>query len=179
MRRICVAVLVGVLVGAPAAGQGLPEVPAELDRLDWLVGEWEGSGWVEFVPGQRGAFRGSERVERRMGGRLVVVEGSFVADLPGAGEVPVHEAFGIFRYDPSSEGFTFRTYTAAEPGTGGLHDADVDDGEVVWGYEDPRLGTVRYTLTRTEADEWLEVGDATRDGGATWHRFFEMRLARR
>jgi hypothetical protein len=179
MRGICVAVVVSVLGGAPVAGQVLPEVPAALDRLDWLVGEWEGEGWMEYVAGQRGTFRGQERVERRMGGRLVVVEGSFATEIPGAGEVPVHQAFGIFQYDPASDRFRFRTYTALGPGVGGLHDAEVGEGRVVWGYEDPRLGTVRYTLTRTEADEWLEVGDASRDGGATWRRFFEMRLARR
>jgi hypothetical protein len=177
----------GVVVAAaaaipvsPLAGQMLAPVPESLDRLDWLVGEWEGAGWMEYSPGQRAEFRGTERVERRMGGRLVVVEGRFTAFMgPEAGDVPVHEALGIFDFDPRDDRFRFRTYTAFGPEAGGLYDAEVSEGRVVWGYDDPRLGTVRYTITRTDADQWLEVGDASRDGGATWHRFFEMRLGRR
>lgn len=185
MRLINHAVVTFALVAVAAgfgrvAGQGLPAVPAELERLDWLVGEWEGTGWMEYAPGQRAAFRGTERVERRMGGRLIVVEGTFLADMgPEVGEAPVHHAVGIFEYDPRADRFRFRTYTALGPHTWGLRDAEVMDGRVVWGYEDPQWGTVRYTLTHTDADEWHEEGHASADGGATWHRFFEMRLARR
>lgn len=52
-----------------AEGQGLPEAPAEMEALAWLVGEWEGEGGIEQVPGQRGEFRGTERVEERMASR--------------------------------------------------------------------------------------------------------------
>lgn len=182
-RLTMLVVLAGAVAGVgfrEAAGQVLPAAPPEMDRLGWLVGEWEGSGWSEYAPGQRAEFRGTERVERRMGGRLVVVEGRFTAQVgASAGEVPVHEALGLFQYDPGSDRFRFRTYTAFGADVGGLHDAEVSEGRVVWGYEDPRLGTVRYTITRTDADEWYEVGDASRDSGETWRRFFEMRLARR
>lgn len=167
-----------LLLSAPAAAQ-LPLAPAELERLAFLEGEWEGEGWMEYAPGQRGEFRGTERVERRMGGRLVVVEGAFTARMgPDQDVVPVHHALGVFSYDAAADRFVFRAYTA-QGANGEAHDAEVGVNEVVWGYEDPRFGTVRYTISLTPQGEWHEVGHASRDGGATWHRFFEMTLQRR
>lgn len=175
-----VAMVVGLGVAGGAGAQGLPPAAEELELLEWMVGDWEGAGWMEYSPGERGEFRGTERVERRMGGRLVVVEGRFTAWMgPELGDVVVHEAVGILDFDPQAGRFRFRTYTAFGPEAGGLHEAEVSAGRMVWGYEDPRMGRVRYTIERTEGDEWHEVGDASRDGGTSWYRFFEMRLARR
>ena len=50
---------------------------------------------------------------------------------------------------------------------------------MVWEYDDPRMGRVRYTLTRTAEGAWREEGHASSDGGETWHKFFEMELRRR
>lgn len=96
---------------------------------------------------------------------------------PERGDVPVHEALGIFSWDPRAEAYTFRTYTA-RGGNGDAHRAELDDGRVAWSYEDPSIGTVRYTITVTPDGTWHEIGDASADGGATWHRFFEMTLRR-
>lgn len=133
---------------------------------------------MEYSPGQRAEFEGSERVESRMGGRVVVVEGRFTAWMgPEAGNVLVHEALGVISYDAPDERFLFRTYTA-RGGNGEAHTAEVTDGRFVWAYDDPRHGRVRYTITRTEDGAWHEVGHASRDGGESWHQFFEMRLDR-
>lgn len=40
------------------------------------------------------------------------------------------------------------------------------------------MGRVRYTITRTPDGAWREIGEASRDGGESWHQFFEMELAR-
>lgn len=169
--------VVGVMVSAAGAvGQGLPAAPAEMEALAWLEGEWQGSGWLEYAPGQRGEFAGTERVESRMGGRLLVVEGEFSAWMgPEAGDVPVHQALGVMSYDPSSGRYLFRTYTA-RGGHGDAATAEVADGRIVWGYDDPAMGRVRYTITRTDDGAWHEVGHASRDDGESWHHFFEMTL---
>lgn len=171
---MCMVVLL-TAVATPAVCQ-LPPVPAAMDRLDFLVGEWEGSGWMEWGPGQRAEFSGSEVVERRMGGRLVVVEGSFTAVLgpPGTEPTPVHQAFGVFSRGPADEGLVFRTYTA-RGGNGEAHEVEVGDERIEWGYEGPR-GLNRYTITLTESGAWHEVGHVSTDGGATWEQFFEMTL---
>lgn len=177
MKSLAIALLTSLL-GASSAAAQLPRAPAELDRLDFLLGEWEGGGWMEYAQGQRGEFKGTERVERRLGDRLVVLERSLTAWMgPRRGDVPVHEALGVFSWDPRSSGFVFRIWTAR--GDGGTSPAEVEDGRITWGYEDPRQGTIRYTITLTPEGAWHEVGDASRDGGETWHRFFEMTLAKR
>lgn len=173
-----VAAGLGLGGGGGLAGQALPPVPAEMEALGWLVGEWEGSGWIE-EGGRRGEFRGTERVERRMGGRVLVVEGSFTANMgPELGEVPVHQALGVISWDARAGHHVFRTYTA-RGGQGEAHEAEVADGRVVWGYDDPRMGRVRYTLTRTAEGAWREEGHASSDGGETWRSFFAMELRRR
>lgn len=183
MRNRAGACVIGALVVLAAVGTGpvvaqaLPAVAPEMAALDWLEGAWSGEGWIEQAPGQRGEFRGTEVVEKRMGGRVVVVEGSFTAYMgPELGHVPVHQALGVLSWDASSGAHLFRTYTA-RGGTGEGNEAEVTDGRIVWGYDDPRMGTVRYTITRTPEGHWREVGHATRDG-ETWHQFFEMELRR-
>ena len=170
------AVAAACLVGS-AAAQGLPPAPAEMGALGWLEGAWEGEGWIDHG-GHRAEFRGTERVEQRMGGRLLVVEGSFTAFMgPQLGEVLVHQAFGVFSWKEKAGEFVFRTYTA-RGGDGDANAVEVSPGRLVWGYEGP-TGKVRYTITRTAEGEWREEGHASRDGGETWALFFEMVLTRR
>lgn len=179
-RTMVLGICSGAALGAGAvpAGAQLPPVPEEMGRLDFLVGDWEGEGWMEVAPGQRAGFTGTERVEHRMGGRVVVVEGAFTVRMgPERGEVPVHQALGVFSWDPEADGFTFRTWTA-RGGHGEAHPAEITDGRIVWGYEDPRMGTVRYTITLTPDGAWHEIGEASSDDGVSWHQFFEMTLAR-
>lgn len=176
--RTVIVAMASAVWATSAAAQVLPPVPTELDRLEWMVGEWEGGGWTTQGPAGRSEFRGTETVERRMGGRLVVVEGAFTAWMgPELGDRPVHQALGIFSYDPAADRLAFRTYTAA--GGGGETSAEIrEDGAIVWGFEDPRTGRVRYTITRTPADEWHEIGERSNDG-ESWTKFFEMTLSRR
>lgn len=173
--------IAAVLLAAAATTAALaqpPEPPSlePMQRLGFLVGTWEGEGWFEFEPGRRATFASREVVEARLGGRVLVVEGLHRAPMPGRPEpVPVHHALGVFSHD-EEEGYRFHTWLAN--GHGGEHAARLEDGALIWGYDDPRRGTVRYTITLSEAGEWVEVGDASRDG-ETWHRFFEMRLGKR
>ena len=54
-----------------------------MKKLDFLVGEWKGEGWMEFVPGQRRTFRGTEVVQSKLGGLLVTIEGLFRGQAGG------------------------------------------------------------------------------------------------
>jgi hypothetical protein len=163
---------------APAARTQMPEPPslAPMQALDFLVGTWEGGGWMEYAPGQKVTFTSREVVEPRLGGRVLVVEGTHHAPMPGAPEpVVVHHALGVLSH-AEADGYRFRTWLAN--GHGGDFAARLDDGAVVWGYDDPRRGEVRYTIRLDDAGRWAEVGDARRDGG-DWHRFFEMTLTKK
>ncbi|HSH44336.1 MAG TPA: hypothetical protein VK966_00635 [Longimicrobiales bacterium] len=156
--------------GSGPADGFLPPVPAEMEAVSWLEGEWEGEGWMERG-GRRMEFQGGEKVERRMGGRLLVVEGDFAIEA-GDRRIPVHQALGIISWAPDA-GYTFRTYTA-RGGGGEAHGAAVSDGRVVWGFESPDGSRIRYTITRTAEGLWLEEGHVS--SGGDWRQFFEMTL---
>jgi hypothetical protein len=170
-----------VLAAASAsglAGQGLPAAPDEMSAVGWLEGEWAGSGWMEMAPGVRSEFRGTERVERRVSGWVLVIEGRYTAWMgPEAGDVPVHEALAVISYDAASGRYLFRPWTA-RGGNGEAHPATVEEDRMVWGYADPWMGRVRYTITRTADGAWFEEGHRSADDGASWQKFFEMTLTR-
>ena len=162
---------------APAAVAQMPEPPslAPMQALDFLVGTWEGEGWMEYAPGKKATFTSREVVEPRLGGRVLVVEGLHESPMPGAPEpVAVHHALGVLSHK-EGEGYGFDTWLAN--GRGGDFSARLEDGALIWGYDDPRRGEVRYTITVADG-QWVEVGDARRDGEA-WHRFFEMKLKKK
>jgi hypothetical protein len=53
------------LARAPAAQRDA------MKKLDFLVVEWKGEGWMEFAPGQRRTIRGTEIVQRKLDGQLM------------------------------------------------------------------------------------------------------------
>jgi hypothetical protein len=58
-------------------------------------------------------------------------------------------------------------------------DVKVAPNEMVWGFDDPRIGRIRYTMRLNEKGQWHEVGEVSRDAGQSWFQFFEMTLDRK
>jgi hypothetical protein len=153
----------------PAAAQR-----AAMKKLDFLIGEWKGEGWMEFAPGQRRTFRGTEVVQRKLGGLLLTIEGLHRGKAGGkAEEVVVHNAFAVVSYDGKAKRYRFQAHTAR----GGYEDAEakVSDGQLVWGMKVPQFGEVRYTIKRDAKGRWFEVGEVSQDGKKR-RKFFEMTL---
>jgi hypothetical protein len=153
------------LAQAPAAAER-----EAMKKLDFLVGEWKGEGWMEFAPGQRRTCRGTEVVQSKLGGQLLTIEGLFRGQT---GEAIVHNAFAVVSYDENAKRYRFQAHTAR----GGHEDAEakVADGQLVWGMKVPQFGDVRYTIKRDDKGRWFEVGEVSRDG-KDWRKFFEMTL---
>jgi len=169
--RLILAAVV-ILVG-PAWSFAQAPTAAEreaMKKLDFLVGEWKGEGWMEFVPGQRRTFRGTEVVQSKLGGLLVTIEGLHSGRTE---EEIVHNAFAVVSYDENAKRYRFQAHTAR----GGHEDAEakVGDGQLVWGMKVPQFGDVRYTIKRDDKGRWFEVGEVSRDG-KDWRKFFEMTL---
>jgi hypothetical protein len=67
-----------------------------MKKLNFLVGEWKGEGWNEFVPGQRRTSPITEMVHYKLSGVILGVEGIGKTRIPGQQEeVVVHHAVGI------------------------------------------------------------------------------------
>jgi hypothetical protein len=176
--RLWKSIIVGLAVVAlstvaqaqtPASG-----VKSDLKKLDVMIGEWKGGGWVEYAPGQRRAFTGTETVESKLGGKVIEVEGLHMAARPGSDkEEVIHNALGILSWDEGAKLYRFHAWVA----TGHHTAAEVKliESGWQWGYADPRGVTVRFTIKITEKGEWHEIGEASPDG-KTWRQFFEMNM---
>jgi hypothetical protein len=81
----------------------------------------------------------------------------------------------IISYDGKAKRYRWLAHTAG----GEFTDAEtkLTDGAFEWKFRAVQAGEFRYTLRRTGAGEWHEVGERSSDG-KTWQKFFEMTLRR-
>ncbi len=169
MHTRCTIILVLALLAAFSASAA-----DEMKKLDFLVGEWEGEGWVQMGPGKKEYVFQYESVQTKLGGKVLLIDGLGKRKLENGsvGEV-VHEALAVVSWDDAKKVYRFEAYTVQQ----GNVDAtlDVRENGAVWGFDTPQGGKVRYTITRTEKGEWNEVGEFSRDG-TKWMKFFEMTL---
>ncbi|HEU4522422.1 MAG TPA: hypothetical protein VFT12_10485 [Thermoanaerobaculia bacterium] len=173
MRAASLALAVLVFAAVPVFAQGPPKPEAQIAamaKLDYMAGTWSGEGYFDFGS-RRSTFRGSEVVQRKLGGTALLVEGSFFSNI-GGNEVPVHTTLGVISYDPQAKTYRFATWLAT--GTSGQHELQLTAKGWKWELTSPR-GTTRYEMTLTEEGDWLEIGERSTNG-AEWVKFFEMRL---
>jgi len=155
--------------GPPAASLN------EMAKLKFLVGSWKGTGWMEFAPGQKQPFNSSEQVDLKLDGMLLLIEGIHHVSLPAEKrELKVHHALATITYDAARKDYAVR----ASKATGENVDArgQFKDGAFIWGFQDPRLGHLRFTI-RLADGKWQEIGERSADG-KTWTKYLEMNLTK-
>ena len=172
MKKIlCIALLsissVALLAQDPASGQR-----AEMKKLDWLVGQWQGAGWMLMGPQGRREFTITETIQEKLDGLVLVIEGLGKSKEDGS---TVHTALAFVSYDEEAKTHRWRAFTAEGRQTDAV--AKVGANTLEWGLEIPLRGRMRYTINVNEKGEWFEVGEMTPDG-QTWQKFFEMTLQR-
>lgn len=159
----------------PTARPAEPDLAAQraaIAKLDWMVGAWEGAGWVD-MGGARQTFRQTETIERRLGDSLLLVEGRGYA---GAPEVMAFNALALISFNDRTGKYNFRSHTR-----GYATDATAEfqpNGAFVWTMTPPGM-TIRYTITQPQQGKWNEIGERSVDGGASWTKFFEMTLTKK
>ena len=148
---------------------------AAMAKLDYMIGDWVGEGWID-MGGGRSTFRGGERVQKKLDGIALLVEGDFVGKRPGSEqEVPVHKTLAVMSYDPQAQKYRFDTWLAS--GSSGEHELTLNANGWQWQIQTPG-GVVRFVMTTGPAGEWHEVGERSADG-TTWQKFFEMTLRKK
>ena len=162
--------LATLLVPASLAAQAPVAAPADMAKLNFLVGEWRGEGWTVGQAGRQ-TFTQGERVLRLADGHVIVVEGLG----KNATGVTVHQAFAVISYDAATAKFKMRTFRAAD-GTWRDNELTVSERGFVWGFPTPQ-GQVRFTMNLTDAGQWHEIGEFSMDG-ATWRQFLDFTLTR-
>ena len=168
IRKSIVALVMVVLSAAAVFAQenDLQRQLSEMKKLEPMAGRWEGSGWMQQGP-KRTTFTGSELVQSKLGGRILLVEGKFV-DPDGR---VIHETLAVLSSKASK--FDFQTHLGT--GMSGIHEFRVGQNGYEWGFQ-TSAGTIRYLIS-VKDDVWFEVGEFSRDG-KTWIKFFEMSLKR-
>src|SRR5262245_51253950 len=91
-----------LLAASPVFSQAPTPPAARLEamkRFDLWVGEWKGSGWVSSGGDGRHEFRTDEKVQRKLGGTVLLVEGRGTRRTDKGQEVVTHEALALLYYD--------------------------------------------------------------------------------
>lgn len=177
MKKFALLMLLSLLpVTAAAQHTHQPSQPAEMKKLDFLVGQWKGEGWMEFGPNDRRTFTINESVQRKVDGTVLLIEGLGTTRMPGKPEeIPVHKAFAIVDYDAKAKLLRLRAYRA---GAGSIDtQPQVGENSLIWGFRDARAGEIRFTIKLNEKGQWFEIGEFSSDG-KTWRKFMEMTLNR-
>jgi hypothetical protein len=165
----CSAVILALGAGMAPAAANAKDLAAP---LNYLVGEWTGDGWIDMGQGRMG-FRQHERIISRLDNNIITIEGTG-RDPVNEQEI-VFEAFAVLSASGKPGEFAMRSYT--RDGQVGTFPAVLEaPGRMVWTI--PVQGrTIRYR-SEVVGDRWIEVGEASVDGGASWTKFFEMTLSR-
>jgi len=165
--RCSIVLVLTVLCAAVVVAEEKPSPQQEaMKKLDFLIGEWSGEGWMQRGP-QRDTFTSHETVAFRAGGFAILVEGAHKS--PDASEFG---AIGIITFDETSGSYKF--HSQSSEGKGGDSEMKLIGDRVVQWSPAP---VVRYTLDFTKGGRWIETGEYSRDG-KEWKKFFEMTLER-
>ena len=173
--RTLVMVLALLALASPAGAQAPANAAEALRQLAFLHGTWRGEGVTQMGPGREERAHVLETAQPKLNGDVLLVEGVGYRGTPGGADYQVvHHAMGVVSYDTRRGGWALRAYRG-----GGWVDADVTvaNGEMVWAFDQPGAGRIRYTIRLDAEGRWHEVGERSPDG-QQWHRFFEMRLTR-
>lgn len=163
-------ILLLLTLSLPLSAQTAPSLTArlnEMKKLDYMVGQWKGTGWMEREGGRQ-TFAGTETVQNKLNGLALLIEGKF-KNKEGA---VVHETLAILSYDEKAKNYNFRTYLAN--GAVGDYVLNLIERGWQWSIQYPQ-GGVRFTFNLTDKGEWFEIGEFSQDG-KSWRKFFEMTL---
>lgn len=142
----------------------------EMKKLSNWVGEWKGEGWqMDQQTRQRQPFSVEEKVESRLDGLALIVEGKGTHN----GKLG-HHAMAMIYYNVDKGQYDFHSVVMQEQSTMAKGEFN-EKGEFIWGFDVPQ-GQVRYTL-KIEGDTWTESGAFSMDGN-TWYPTMEMKLTR-
>ena len=135
----------------------------EISKLAFVVGNWEGTGWMMGQDRNKHTFDQKEVVQFKLDSTVILIEGI------GSSEGKVtHNALGILSYNKEENNYTLESHLST--GQSGKFKAELIENKLYW-Y--PFEG-MRYIVYRNDNDQWYEIGEMNR--GGTWYQFFETTL---
>lgn len=150
-----------------------PVVKAAMEKLAWLEGEWEGTGWRDGRGG-RETFKAAEKVHAELDGILLIFHGRGWSVGADGQEKEGHKAFAVLSFDSFAQTYRFDAFVKEGYQTRG--EPVVGENEYHWSVPAGAGAEMRYHVRLTEDGEWFETGE--RCAGEICKQFFEMRLAK-
>ncbi len=159
-----------------------------MEPLAFLVGEWEGEGWIQLSPTRKDNVRQYQRVESVLDGVLMTIEGRGLTLVNGsknsaktsAQTVPTselaHHAFAFVSPAERLGEFKWRSHTSDGRALD-VRAKVVGKDALRWGFQMSNGSQIRYTIRLDAEGHWHEVGELSPDG-RTWREVFEMKLKR-
>lgn len=141
-----------------------------MNKLSFMTGSWEGTGWIQMGNGSKETFKVSETVQKKLRGLVYLIEGHGTT-----GGDTTHNAIAIISWDAEKKEYSFESHTF--DGRSADASAVLEGKNFTWGFDIPGRGKIRYDLKITEDNKWNEKGFFSPDGD-TWYPFMEMNLER-
>ena len=152
-----------------------PEAPKEMKQLEFLVGGWKGSGTLSQGPTLTSEVEVSERVQYKLNGSVLMIEGRGISKQSDGMEKVVHDALALISFDKQKNAFVMQSYRAG--GEMLTPEIEVAPGKIVWSFVQPQSkGRIRFTLTVDDDGNWQELGEFSPSGQNEWYPFFNMKL---
>jgi hypothetical protein len=180
---------------------------AAMEKLDWMVGKWEGTGWVNSATGRR-ELSYSVNVRAELGGLLLIVDGVGIGAGDGwkvttdsgvlyaeqlllsgpAPDVVLKPPGSAYTWQERSRGAVLRGNDAQGIERGvwvglpfGRAECDQIDDESYRNY--CRTGGEplwsRTTISRNDENEWVQTREwQDNEPGRNWHMVFKVVLRR-
>jgi hypothetical protein len=153
---------------------------AAMKKLDFVIGKWEGEGWLLVGPGQRHPFSVTELYNYRCNGSVIDGEGRFRPQgVPGAVETDTMYGLGMTYFDRQSGEYRMWHY-----GGSGISfvftakiDVDVEGKGLHYINKDARGETYKFGFT-IDKDEILTARTERQKLDGTWYVSGEFRMRR-
>jgi hypothetical protein len=171
---IIIAIIFMGLITEKAIAQEMGDKEKMKVFASW-TGRWQGEGSMQMGPGEPKKSSVDERIDYKLDGMILQVEGIGKAVDPSTKqESVVHHAFAILSFDKGTNQYKFRTYLKDGRSTQAWFNV-ISDNNYQWGFDTPQ-GKIRYTIVMNPgAKTWNEIGEFSADG-TTWRKFLEMNL---
>lgn len=140
------------------------------------TGRWQGEGWMQMGPGEPKKSTVDEKIESKLDGMILLIEGIGKSEDPSTKEqTVVHHAVAILSYDQGTNQYKFRSYLKDGRSTEAWFNVTAEN-KYQWGFDIPGRGKTRYSIIIDPAQKtWNETGEYSADGN-NWSKFFEMNL---
>ena len=136
---------------------------SEISKLAFIVGQWEGEGWMMRPDGKKYPFNQTENIQFKLDSTAILIEG-----MGTSNKEIIHNAMAIVSYNKPEKNYVFQSYL--QNGRKGEFKAELKNEKFYW-YPNENM---RYIISINEKGQWYETGEMNRED--SWFQFFEMTL---